>query len=134
MKKYFFSFSYFLFVSILKVENAFAYSFEGDSGIGETAHKTGHDVITTAGDPSSLIAMGINIFLGFLGIIFLILTIYAGFIWMTARGNSETVEKAKKTLSRSIIGLLVILAAFAITAFVMSVLQTTPETPTIITP
>lgn len=61
----------------------------------------------------------IQVILGFLGIIFLILVIYAGFLWMTAGGNSDKVDKAKSILVQATIGLVVILAAYAITEFVI---------------
>jgi len=60
----------------------------------------------------------IQAFLGFLGIIFIILTIWAGYNWMTASGNEEKVSKAKTTLTRAIIGLIIILSANAIWAFI----------------
>jgi flagellar basal body-associated protein FliL len=37
---------------------------------------------------------------------------------MTARGNDQQVEKAKNLIIQSIIGLIIILSAYAITAFV----------------
>lgn len=59
----------------------------------------------------------IKAFLGLLGIIAVVLTIYAGFLWMTAGGNEEDVGKAKKLLGNAVIGLAIILSAYAITAF-----------------
>lgn len=56
--------------------------------------------------------------LGLLGIIFLILIIYAGFNWMTAAGEEEKVTKAKETLNRAIIGLIITIGAYAISDFV----------------
>lgn len=67
-----------------------------------------------------VVANIISVFLGFLGIIFLILIIYAGFKWMMAGGNTENVEAAKKMLIAGIIGLIIIAAAYAIAAFVAS--------------
>ncbi len=58
--------------------------------------------------------------LGLLGIILVVLVIYAGFLWMTASGNEEQVSKAKKMLSNAVIGMVIIMAAYAITAFVVS--------------
>lgn len=60
--------------------------------------------------------------LGLMGVIFLILAIYGGFKWMTAGGNEESVEKAKKTLINAIIGLVVVLASYALTRFIVQVL------------
>ena len=55
-----------------------------------------------------------------MGVIFLGLALYAGYGWMTARGNEEAVEKAKNTLTNAIIGLVVVLAAYAISYFIVS--------------
>lgn len=58
--------------------------------------------------------------LSLLGIIFIAYTIYAGYLWMTARGKEETIEKAKAIIRGSIIGIIVVLGAYAITAFVLT--------------
>lgn len=52
--------------------------------------------------------------LAFLGIVFLVLMIYAGLQWMTARGNEQQVEKAKKTIEHTAIGLLIVVLAYAL--------------------
>lgn len=66
----------------------------------------------------------INVVLGFLGIIFLVLVIYAGFLWMTAAGNTDRVGKAKSIMIQAVIGLIILLAAYAITQFVVTNLGT----------
>lgn len=73
-------------------------------------------------DLITIIGRIINIFLGFLGVVFLVLLLYAGYLWMTSAGNAETVEKAKTTIRNSIIGLVIIASAWAITAFVLNAL------------
>ena len=55
---------------------------------------------------------------GFLGIIFLILTIYGGVLWMTARGNEEQVTKAKNILKTAVIGLIIILTSYGVAQFI----------------
>lgn len=62
-------------------------------------------------------------FLGLLGIVFVVLIVYAGFTWMTAQGNEEKVNMAKKLIVQATIGLIVILAAYAITEFIISNVQ-----------
>lgn len=57
-------------------------------------------------------------FLSLLGIIFLVLIIIAGYDWMTASGDQEKVAKAKDTLTRAIIGLIITVGAYAIWYFV----------------
>ncbi|PIZ54742.1 hypothetical protein COY25_01825 [Candidatus Uhrbacteria bacterium CG_4_10_14_0_2_um_filter_41_7] len=76
-------------------------------------------------DLPSFIGSIINIVLSFLGVIFLVLTIYAGFLWMTAGGKPEQTETARKMLINATIGLVLILAAFAISNFVLTSLQGT---------
>lgn len=61
----------------------------------------------------------VQVLLSFVGIIFLILMVYAGYLWMTARGESEQVETAKKIITASLIGIVITLGAFSITAFVV---------------
>lgn len=47
-----------------------------------------------------------------LGVIFLLLTIYAGILWMTAAGDPKKVQKAKDILAQSVIGLIICVAAY----------------------
>ena len=60
--------------------------------------------------------------LGFLGIICLILIITAGIMWMTAGGNEESVKKARGIIKGAVLGVLVILAAYALAFFVLTVI------------
>ena len=75
----------------------------------------------TAVDPRLAAARIIRLVLTFLGIIFIALTIYAGFLWMTAAGEKEKIEKAQGIIKASAIGLLIILAAYSITLFAFRV-------------
>ena len=56
--------------------------------------------------------------LSFVGVLFLILMIYAGILWMTAVGNDQQVSKAKGLLINGVIGLIIVFAAYAITSFI----------------
>ncbi len=71
-------------------------------------------------DPGTVVGLFINIVLGVLGVIFLVLTIYAGFLWMTAAGNEEQVKKAKHIVVQAVIGLVITLSAYAISDFVIN--------------
>lgn len=66
------------------------------------------------------IAKIIRVVLSFLGIVALVLVLYAGFTIMTAGGNADRVETGKKILINAGIGLLIIMASFAITQFVLN--------------
>jgi hypothetical protein len=73
----------------------------------------------------------IKVFLGFLAIIFIILVIYAGFLWMTSAGDDAKVTKAKGLITNAIIGIIIILAAYILTSFVIgAVLDSTIVTST----
>lgn len=61
----------------------------------------------------------IGIFLSFLGVIFLVLMLHAGFNWMTAAGDEEKISKAKDTIRAAVIGLIIIVAAYALSIFVI---------------
>ncbi len=62
----------------------------------------------------------IGVFLGFLGILAVIIILYGGFLWMTSAGNEEQVTKAKKMIIAGVIGLAIILASYAIARFIIT--------------
>jgi len=71
-----------------------------------------------------LIGSFINVILGILGIVFVVYVVYAGYLWMTASGEKEKVEKSKKLLGQAIIGIIIIVAAYAISTFVIDQILT----------
>lgn len=89
------------------------------------------DTLETVGGQSGLadgnlmeiIGILINICLSLLGIVFLILVIYAGYLWLTAAGDEKNLQKAKNTLITAISGLIITLSAYAITNFVLNQIQ-----------
>ncbi len=87
-----------------------------DTAVGETSLTTG-DADTQV---FQIIGDIINIVLGLLGIIFFIYVVWAGFIWMTAGGEAGKIEKAQKMLVQGTIGLVIMLAAYAISNFAVS--------------
>lgn len=76
------------------------------------------------GDASvdNIAAAVIETALSLLGIIFLVIIIFAGYRWMTASGNEEEVKKAQEAIKRGIIGLLIVILAYAVTSFVFNAL------------
>lgn len=78
---------------------------------------------TNEGEGIGLImATVIKAFLGLLGIIFIVLMITAGYKWMTAGGNEEKIKEAQEMIKKAIIGLIIIVAAYAITHFIFNAL------------
>lgn len=88
----------------------------GDLGLNEFSGTTnlGTDVSLIG-----LVARIINIALGFLGVVAIGIILYAGWIWMTSRGDAQKIAKAKKIMVGGVIGLVIILSAYAITAFII---------------
>ncbi len=113
----------FIFVGLIKfTSEVVAYDFKNDSGLNATAQNSGHlnDNQPIISDDLQTVVVGkiIQTFLSFLGVIFFGLMLYGGYCWMLARGNEQDVEKAKNIITNAIIGLVIVLAAYAITAFV----------------
>ncbi len=86
--------------------------------LGDAAGASGGDIQSTLGTI-------INAALTLIGTIFFILMIYAGFLWMTARGDEGQIDKSKQIISGTIIGLVLVVSAYAITVFVTGRFQTT---------
>ena len=92
----------------------------------ETVQKGGLDKIGTEAydqgdDPIDIRTITVNIIkiaLTFLGIIFMVLIMWAGYTWMISRGNEEKVKEARSRIITAIIGLIIILSAWAITSFI----------------
>ncbi len=81
-----------------------------------------------ASDPRAVAARIINVALGFLGIIAVVIVLYGGFMWMTAAGNEERISKAKQILTAGIIGLVIIVMAWAIASYVVRTLMNVTNT------
>jgi len=79
-----------------------------------------------ANDPVVVVGLVIRGLLAIVVIIFFILLIIAGFRWMTAGGNEEAVTSAKKNLKNAIIGLLIVVFAYAITTLVFNIILGNP--------
>lgn len=68
----------------------------------------------------------IRYFLGLLGIIAVSLMIYAGYLWMTSGGSAEKIDKAKKIMTNAVIGLVIIVSAYAIVEFLLRAVGALP--------
>ena len=74
-------------------------------------------------DPASstkFVAGIINASLSVLGALLVGLLVYGGYKWMIARGDSDKVTDAKDTITNAVIGLVIVLTAFAVSRFVLS--------------
>lgn len=80
-----------------------------------------------SGDIRQTAAQIINVALGFLGIIAVVIVLLGGFKYMIAGGNEDKTAEARKLIVSGIIGLAIILSAWAITSFVISRLVTATQ-------
>lgn len=87
-------------------------------GVNTAAQSAGIQV----GGPAlpQIIGNVVGALLSLVGIILIVTLIYAGFLYMTAGGSPEQVKKAQGMIRNAIIGLIIIVAAYAITNFVLS--------------
>lgn len=72
----------------------------------------------SAGNIAQIVGTGVNAILTLVGMIFLVLMVYAGIMWMTARGEEDKIKDAQKTIIAALIGLFITVSAYAITVFV----------------
>lgn len=101
----------------------------------QTAFGQGSTYVNSQATVAGLAGNIIGTVLSLVGLIFFILMIYAGILWMTARGDSGTTEKAKETIIASVVGIVIVLASYAITNFVFqSVDGSSNPVPTVNTP
>lgn len=97
-------------------------------GLADTAKQSG---LSKYGSSVPVLAGSIiGTALSMISVIFFILMVYGGFLWMTAHGDEGTVTKAKETIIGAIIGIIIILASYAITNYVTtSVVSAPPAAP-----
>lgn len=103
-----------IFSSPVHAQNVPADNF-GLQSVGDTI-----TISTQTTDIRVTIVRIINIFLGFLGLVAVLIVLYGGYLYMTSRGDEEQVGTAKKWLVNGVIGLAIILSAYALTSFIIS--------------
>lgn len=111
-------------VSALLLAPTYVYA-EGTLGdapinVGRTGQQAGTSELSDLG---TIVGMAINVLLSLIGLIFLVLMVYAGFLWMTARGEEDQVNTARKIIIQALIGLFIVVSAYAITYLVTSVFE-----------
>ena len=94
-------------LGLTKLGNSGSETIVGSTGLGDK------DIRVTVGNI-------INVALGLLGIVAVVIILIGGFEWMTAGGNEEKTGEAKKRIIAGVIGLAIILSAYAIASFVIN--------------
>jgi len=105
----------FIFIPNFSVAQAYE-----DTGLTQVLKNSGPagTVLESINSPEDKITSIIGTILSFVGVAFLILMIYGGILWMTSRGNATQIDKAKGILINGIIGLVIVIFAYAITAYI----------------
>lgn len=97
------------------------------TGLNATAAASGYQDSGTS--LPQLVGILIDILVGISGVLVFLLFVYGGVIWMTAQGDPAKVGKAQSILSAAVIGLLIVLSAYAITNFVVTELSIATSGP-----
>jgi predicted permease len=110
-----------------------------NTGLSQAAAGTGLNTSCTGSECLlSIVGNVINLVLGFLGIVLLVMLLYAGYLWMTSGGDTKGVQAAQTMIRNAVAGIIIVAASYAITAFVLGQLAsitgdtgtTGTETPT----
>lgn len=114
------------FLSIIILIIVFIFSFgltdfaSAQYGLDETRTAAGLFTYDGEGGIPGLIGKIIGVALSFVGVAFLILMIYGGFVWMTARGKEQEITKAKETIISAVYGIVIVMGAYAVTYFIFN--------------
>lgn len=120
MKKYLKKINYLLLLALLLPIRLSAQIMDlTDTTAQSGGYSTGIDKTTGVTYVIGLVARAA---ISLLGVAFMAYVIYGGFLWLTAAGKDEQIEKAKKIIQEGIIGLIVALSAASIYWFVTGTL------------
>lgn len=97
-------------------------------GLNTTANQAGFQTEESFAESETnlmrLVGGIINTILSFTGVIFLVIMVAAGEMWLTAGGNSDQVDKARGLIFNAVIGLLIVFASFIATNFAVPYILT----------
>jgi len=105
-----------IFLIFVWVFSNFSLIFAQTEELKRTAQQAGLPQQT---DIPILIGRIIRIFLGFAGLMMVVLIIYGGILWTSSAGDEEKIKKAKGLISNAVIGLAIIIFSYAIAVFVV---------------
>lgn len=118
MKKFFLIiFVAVLFFTLFAGRISQAQAADDNYGLEKTANVGFNKNIPNKTDLPTIIGGIVGALLSFIGILFFVLVIYGGYLWMTAQGNEEQVGKATSIVIQASVGLIIVAAAYLITRF-----------------
>lgn len=98
--------------------------FESETGLKNMANETGYTkqkIFNSADSINTSVGGIIQLALSLTGLVFMIFIFYGGILWMTAAGTQKRIDRAKKIMSESIIGLIIVFLAYAISYFIINI-------------
>jgi len=113
----------FVLINVLSTNLAWAGSFDTIlSGFKKTGSNAGYQ-ITGEGAPKKEFAVALatyaNSFIVLMGALFLLMVIFGGWLWMTARGNDQQVERGKTLIIQATIGFGVVIISRILVEFII---------------
>lgn len=116
-----------VFVALFQLPPAYAADDEIINKVGKVGKTIGYSPINAnaqeaQGRVGDLVGIIVESFLAALGIVFLVLIFWAGWLWMSAAGEEDKVRKAQSIIKTSVIGLFVVSMAYAITRLVSTLI------------
>ncbi len=87
---------------------------------GNVGYNTGQQLPETIGNI-------IKVIIGLIGLIALVIFIAGGFLWMTAGGDEDQIKKAKSLMKNAVIGIAIVVLAYAATSFIIGRLITVSQ-------
>ncbi|KKW42725.1 MAG: hypothetical protein UY92_C0004G0061 [Candidatus Magasanikbacteria bacterium GW2011_GWA2_56_11] len=106
---------------VLALTLAPAYTAQAKKTLGDTPTALNSAVAPTGIEKTDVLSISGKVVkgaLGMVGLVFFVLMVYAGIRWMTARGDEDAASKSRDTMIAAVIGLIIIVASYAITSFV----------------
>lgn len=79
----------------------------------------GQELGLSAAEPKDIVVNILRLVLQYLPLVAVVMIILGGLRWMTAGGDEEKVSKAKHTLSAAVVGMVIVLLAWAIVNFLV---------------
>jgi len=121
MKKFFLSFLFVLMVALGLSRFGFVHAQSLEDEINKqmeiTAVEGDMSEKGEVEDPRVVVARFVMLLLSFLGSIFIVLFIYAGYHMITSHGEEEKIAKARKTMQGAVIGFFIILLSYSLANF-----------------
>lgn len=111
---------FFITLIVLNLFLGVSFCFSAGDPLEEIAKQAKYDTTgVTDTSLSETIGGFIRAILGMVGVIFFALTFYAGYLWLTASGSEDQIEKAKSILTAATIGLIIVFLSYGLTSLVL---------------